>query len=402
MIEVRAEVGPPGPYRLPRGSADGLQRRRGGVLFRFLRTDGHDVLLRAAQLRDGRVVLGARARPLPPTRAGTAAGAGDRARRAAEQALGQWRFALGVDVDLSAFVAAHKDDPLIGPSIRSRPWLRPARRTSVFEALICAVCEQLIAFEDAVRIERRLIARHGAVRAPDVASHPRLRDAPDAAEMALGLVPAQLEACGLSPKRAAALHRAAREIASGRIDTAPGCDPDRVLLRLGRLPEIGTWTLALVASQALGRDDRPPSGDLNLRKALGRVLTGDPRARVPEHEVDAWLAPYAPWGALAAAHVMAARGDLLVARGAGTVPEAAPAPARLAPSQAGLPPALRAAARAEAPAASPAVRAAAIPALSGAAVAAAAQPAPAVATGSETAPTPGTTQAPGPRPAVAA
>jgi 3-methyladenine DNA glycosylase/8-oxoguanine DNA glycosylase len=336
VIEVRAEVGPPGPYRLPRGSADGLQRRRGGVLFRFLRVDGHDVLLRAAQLRDGRVVLGARA----PEAGG--------ARCAAEQALERWRFALGVDVDLSAFVAAHKDDPLIGPSVRTRPWLRPARRTSVFEALLCAVCEQLIAFEDAVRIERRLIARHGAVRAPDVASHPRLRDAPDAAEMALGLVPAQLEACGLSPKRAAALHRASREIASGRIDVGPGCDPDRVLLRLGRLPEIGTWTLALVASQALGRDDRPPSGDLNLRKALGRILTGDPRARVPEHEVDAWLAPYAPWGALAAAHIMATRGDLLVARGAGTVPEAAPVPARLPAAQAGLPPALREPARADA------------------------------------------------------
>ena len=324
MIEVRTEVGPPGPYRLPRGSADGLLRRRGEVLFRFVREGEHDVLLRAAQLRDGRVVLGARA----------GAGAG---RDTATAALQRWRFALGVDVDLRPFVAAHKDDPLIGPSIRTRPWMRPARRLSVFEALLCAVCEQLIAFEDAVRIERRLIARHGAVRAPDVASHPRLRDAPDAATVAGALAPAHLEACGLAPKRAAALHRAAREIASGRIDAGPGCDPDRVLLRLGRLPEIGTWTLALVASHALGRDDRPPSGDLNLRKALGRILTGDPRARVPEHEVDAWLARYAPWGALAAAHVMATRPVALRGRGAVTVPEAAPAPRRRHATQAGLP-----------------------------------------------------------------
>jgi len=355
VIEVRAEVGPPGPYRLPRGSADGLLRRRGDVLFRFVRSGDHDVLLRAAQLRDGRVVLGARAQALPPhrralpawpppapgpdgpARAGTPTGAAEHARRAAEQALAQWRFALGVDVDLSAFVAAHKDDPLIGPSIRARPWLRPGRRLSVFEALLCAVCEQLIAFEDAVRIERRLIARHGAVRAPDVASHPRLRDAPDAAAIADGTTPAHLEACGLAPKRATALHRAACEIARGRIDTAPGCDPDRVLLRLGRLPEIGTWTLALVASQALGRDDRPPSGDLNLRKALGRILTGDPRARVPEHEVDAWLARYAPWGALAAVHVMATRGEALPGRGASTVPGALVAPPRRHASQAGAP-----------------------------------------------------------------
>ncbi|CAB4933461.1 unannotated protein [freshwater metagenome] len=337
MIEVRAEVGPPGPYRLPRPSADGLLRARDGVLFRFVRSDGHDVLLRAARLRDGRVVLGARATPRPEEQARTAAAGAERARAAADGALGRWRFALGVDVDLAPFVQAHKDDPLIGPSIRARPWMRPARRLSVFEALICAVCEQLIAYEDAVRIERRLIARHGVVRAPDVATHPRLRDAPDAVELADGTVPAHLEACGLSPKRATALHRAAREIARGRIDTSDGCDPDRVLLRLGRLPEIGTWTLSLVASQALGRDDRPPSGDLNLRKALGRILTGDPRARVPEHEVDAWLSRYAPWGALAAVHVMATRGEALPGRGAGTVP-VVPAPvARRHATQAGLP-----------------------------------------------------------------
>jgi 3-methyladenine DNA glycosylase/8-oxoguanine DNA glycosylase len=314
VIEVRSEVGPPGPYRLPRGSGDGLLRRRGDVLFRFLRVDGHDVLLRAAQRRDGTVVLGARTAEAP-------GGPAD-ARAAVERALERWRFAVGVDVDLSPFVAAHRGDPLIGPSIRARPWLRPQRRPSVFEALLCAVCEQLIAYEDALRIERRIFARHGAARRPDVPTHPPLRDAPDALHVATRIVPAQLEACGLSPKRAAALHRAAREIAAGRIDAGFGCDADRVLVRLGRLPEIGSWTLALVAAQALGRDDRPPSGDLNLRKALGRILTGDPRARVPESDVDAWLARYAPWGALAAAHLMATRGDLLPGRAAAATPRA--------------------------------------------------------------------------------
>jgi 3-methyladenine DNA glycosylase/8-oxoguanine DNA glycosylase len=317
-IELREEARPPGPYRLPRPSADGLLRRRGDVLFRFLRVEGHGVLLRAARLRDGTVVLGARTADGP---AGPSA-----ARDALRHAVQRWRFALGVDADRSAFLRAHADDPLIGPSVRSRPWLAPQRRPSAFEALLCAVCEQLIAYEDAVRIERRIIARHGAMRAPDVATHPRLRDAPDAVHVATRLVPAQLEACGLSPKRAAALHRAAREIAAGRIDASAGCDADRLLLRLGRLPEVGPWTLSLVASQGLGRDDRPPSGDLNLRKALGRILTGDPRARVPESEVDAWLARYAPWGALAAAHIMATRPDLLPGRAARTEPARRPGP----------------------------------------------------------------------------
>lgn len=313
-VEVRTEILPSGPYRLPGPLPDGTLRRRGDVLVRLLRVDGHDVLLRAARARDGRVTLGARL-------LGDDAGAGARdPRRAASEALRRWRFALAVDQDLRPFLAAHRDDPLIGPSLRAHPWRRPHRRPSVFEAVLCAVCEQLIAYEDAVAITRRIAHRHGASTrwAPAGGGDPlALTAPPDAATVAGRTAPAHLEACGLAPSRAAALHRAARELASGRIDEAG--DPDRVLLRLGRIPGIGSWTLALVAAQGLGRVDRPPSGDLNLRKALGRIRTGDPRARVPEDDVDAWLAPYAPWGALAAAHLMARRPDTLPV----TVPTAA-------------------------------------------------------------------------------
>ncbi len=160
-------------------------------------------------------------------------------------------------------------------------------------------------------IQRRIVARHGPRLVPLRPSHPRLGDAPDAARVAARLVPAHFEACGLAPSRAACLHRVAREIANGRIDVATDTDADRLLARLRRIPGIGSWTVALVATQALGRFDLPPSGDLNLLKALGRIRTGDPRARVEEHEVAAWLARFAPWGALAAAHVMASRPDTL-------------------------------------------------------------------------------------------
>lgn len=302
--EVRAEVVPPGPYRLPGPSPDGLRRRRGDVLFRYVRRDGHDVLLRAAQLRDGRVVLGA-------ALVGEASAATGDPRPALDAALRDWRQALGCDVDLRPFVAAHRHDPLIGASLRTRPWLQPSRRLSVFEALLAAITEQLIAFDDAVVIQRRIVARHGSRLAPIRPSHPRLRDAPDARAVSDRMVPAHFEACGLAPSRAACLHRAAREIAAGRIDVASGSDADRLLGRLRRISGIGSWTVALVATQALGRFDLPPSGDLNLLKALGRIRTGDPRARVEEHEVDAWLARFAPWGALAAAHVMASRPDAL-------------------------------------------------------------------------------------------
>jgi 3-methyladenine DNA glycosylase/8-oxoguanine DNA glycosylase len=302
--EVRAEVVPPGPYRLPGSSPDGLRRLRGGVLFRYVRRDGRDVLLRATRLRDGRVVLGASA-------VGDDATATRDPRATLTGALADWRRALGCDVDLRPFVAAHRHDPLIGPSVRRRPWLQPVGRLSVFEAVQTAIAEQLIAYADAVVIQRRIAGRHGPVLAPVRPGHPRLRDLPDAATVAERLIPAHFEACGLAPSRAACLHRAAREIAAARIEVDDRADPDRVLTRLRRISGIGSWTIALVDAQAHGRLDRAPSGDLNLRKALGRIRSGDPRARVDEAEVDAWLAPYAPWGALAAAHVMQTRPDVL-------------------------------------------------------------------------------------------
>ena len=79
-------------------------------------------------------------------------------------AVERMRFALGVDHDLRPFQRAFGRDPLLGPLIRRRPWLRPRRRPEPFEALAWAITEQLIDGERAVAIQRRLVARHGAAQ----------------------------------------------------------------------------------------------------------------------------------------------------------------------------------------------------------------------------------------------
>src|SRR3954471_11434670 len=112
MVELRTEVRPPWPFRLPGGGRDGVLRRRGAVLERLLHVDGVPVVTRAAQPEPARVVLGAWA---PPP-------------RAADEALRRTRFALGVDDDLQEFHARFADDPFIGRSVRARPHLRVRRR----------------------------------------------------------------------------------------------------------------------------------------------------------------------------------------------------------------------------------------------------------------------------------
>ena len=70
-------------------------------------------------------------------------------------------LALGIDHDVEPFYERFRFDPLIGRSVRANPGLRVAAKPDPFEALAWAICEQLIEFERAAAIQRRLIARLG-------------------------------------------------------------------------------------------------------------------------------------------------------------------------------------------------------------------------------------------------
>jgi 3-methyladenine DNA glycosylase/8-oxoguanine DNA glycosylase len=278
---ARVEIRPPWPFRLPGGGLDGVLRRRGSVLERLLRVDGEPVLVRAAQ----------------PARDAVVVGAWSADRAAAEEGVARMRFALGVDEDLRAFYDAFRGDPLIGRSLRSRPHLRITRRPDPFEALACAVCEQLIDFDRALAIQRRMIAGLGH-RCPRTG----LREPPAAATVA-GTAPAMLESFGLTASRALALRRAAREVATGRADLR-GADHETAWRRLRTIPGIGRWTLEMLALHGQGRYDQLPAADLNLLKLEGRLRTGSPHARGTEDQVRARFAPYGRWAGLAAWHAM--------------------------------------------------------------------------------------------------
>ncbi len=214
------------------------------------------------------------------------------------------RFALGVDEDLRAFHRRFARDPLIGRSLSRRPWLRVRRRPEPFEALAWAVCEQLIEYERAAAIERRLLSALGRRWIGwDGAASP-LRDLPTAEALA-GTAPARLESFDLAACRAVTLVRAAREVAKGRVDLYSS-EHERVWRRLRAIPGIGSWTVEMLALHGQGRHDQVPAGDVGLLKLVGRLLSGgDPYARALEHEVRAFFAPYEEWAGLAAVHAWA-------------------------------------------------------------------------------------------------
>ena len=286
-MEVRVEVRPRWLFTLPRrGGLDGLTRVRGGVVHRLLHVDGEPVLVRIAQLSSDRVLFGAQAED----------------REAARHAIERMRRALGIDHDLREFYERFRFDPLIGRSVRANPGLRPAGRPDPFEALAWAICEQLIEFERAAAIERRLVLRLG--RACPVTG---MRNSPTAERLA-AQAPARLASFDLSESRAIALVRAAREVAAGRVDLEAS-DHEAGWRRLARIRGIGSWTLQMLGLTGQGRLDQLPAGDLAYLKLVGRLRSGgDPWARASEEEVMELFAPYAPWAGLAGLHALRSGG----------------------------------------------------------------------------------------------
>ncbi len=214
-------------------------------------------------------------------------------RETARAGLERMHFALCLDQDLADFHRAFRRDPLLGPIIRARPWLRPRRRPEPFEALAWAICEQLIEGGRAVQIEKELVRRHGPRSACGA-----LRDAPSAGTLA-SRSPAELERCGLSPKRAITMLKASREVATGRADLS---DPELSWRRLRRINGVGSWTLEKLALEGQGRDDKLPAGDLAYIKLVGKLAGLGRRATEPE--VRDFFAPYAPFEGLAGTYAL--------------------------------------------------------------------------------------------------
>jgi len=282
VIELREEARPRWPLRLPaRTSPDGVTVVRGGVVERMLQLPDGQVRVRVASTPDGLLF-----------------GADGPSAEAASEAISRVRFALGVDDDLREFHDRFRRDPVIGRSVRSKPWLRPHRRPRPWEALAWGVTEQLIEYTRAAAIQRRLVRRAGPA-----SREWRLRDVPSPAAVA-ALAPVEIVSCALAESRARALRKVARAVAAGKIDFDSGSEAVGRVLRT--FPGIGRWTADVTTLHGLGDLSAVPAGDLGYMKAVGRRLSGgDPKALATEEQVREFLAPYEPWGGLAAAHLLA-------------------------------------------------------------------------------------------------
>ncbi len=318
LAHVRESVVPVAPFRLPWAPPDGVGRRHAGVLERIVCVDGDIALLRAARPQaDGPVVMGSWA----PTE------------ELAARTLARWRQSLGVDVDHRPFLDAAWNDPLLGPLVRRRPWLRPSVGYRAQDALIAAITEQLIEYVEALRIQRGLV-RFAGVQCERTG----LRDFPTP-QAILDLAPAQIESLGLSPRRTMLMRQVCRLLVRGLdLDDADPAVREENWRRLRAIPGLGAWTLSVMALRGQGYPDASPSGDLGLLKSVGALIhegvvtdlspapvgnfdhrpqndraaappERDRRGRMPlatEQQVHELVSRYAPWRGYAAWHLFMA------------------------------------------------------------------------------------------------
>ena len=268
---IEASLRARGPYSLrlsTRLGSDATRIARRGGLRAVYEVDGELEIVEARQRPDGAVVVQA----------------------PGEEAVERMRFTLGLDDDHSEFVRRYSRDPFLGGTIRRLRGLRPLRCATVTQALLRALCGQLITARRAREIERRIVRE----ATPSVDG---LHAAPTPASLAC-FSPAELRRLGLGVPRASALVRLCRSLELERLREVP---TDAAAARLVRESRIGPWSVGVVCLEGLGRYDRGLVGDLGLVKLLARL-----RGRwVEGWETAELLEPYAEWAGLASVYMLA-------------------------------------------------------------------------------------------------
>ena len=170
--------------------------------------------------------------------------------------------------------AAETFDPppgLIHDLVRRHRGLRLARAPWPWEALMAAILQQRVQFQDAMRGYRGLFRID-----PEPAPGPIPLMLPPKPRAIAYLSSSALVELGIDRKRAETLRSAA--LVAHRVDGLVDRDYAEVRRLLHLIPGCGPWTVEMVVSFTFGDPDSVTTGDFHLPNVASYALAGEPRA----------------------------------------------------------------------------------------------------------------------------
>lgn len=220
----------------------------------------------------------------------------------AQQLLPRVQRMLGLTQDIARFEAQWAGHALLGPVLQRQAGLRVPLAGSPFEALAWAIMGQQISVAAAVSLRRRLIVAADLRHASGLYCHP-----PADAVLALGLE--RLRAAGLSQSKAQSLLAVSAAVQAGSLPldawaAAAQLPVEQIRTALLAIKGIGPWTVSYTLLRGFGWLDGSLHGDVAVRRGIEQLLQAD----VDQKRAEAWLAPFAPWRALLAAHLWTMQG----------------------------------------------------------------------------------------------
>jgi 3-methyladenine DNA glycosylase/8-oxoguanine DNA glycosylase len=195
---------------------------------------------------------------------------------------------LDLDSDLTHMQGHFAQDPLLGPMVQARPWLRLVGYLNGFEAAATTILGQQVSLAAGRTFGGRFVGAYGSEGPGGL----RIFPTPQAV-VAQG-VDVLRETIGLTRSRAATLFTMAESFAAKKFSGTPGIPLDRT--ELLALRGVGPWTADYLQMRGRSDPDAFVPGDLVARRALNRIT---------EREASRLAESWAPYRSYAMVHLWA-------------------------------------------------------------------------------------------------
>ncbi len=226
---------------------------------------------------------------------------------AREALVQQVEHVLAIETDMRPFYTYARLHPELWSLVDALRGLRMIRAASVFEALVCVIMEQHIAWSAALKAQRHLVEWGGQRITHEGVAYYAF---PTANQLAAA-DPADLQqVTRQTHKRIAAVLEVAQAVASGTLDLEALYDlpHSQAYQRLMALRGVGHWTAANVLARTQGRYAYIPDADAALQAAALRFFIPQAeqgaRKRLSQRETRTVFAAYGEYGPAAAYYTL--------------------------------------------------------------------------------------------------